>query len=106
MAKYENIMQAIFPGSLQSEELGFCFLEKCVHCLNILLKERVCPGGFIHIFFQEEKTTRCFRLEVLMSCVTLGRLFCLVGFGFSFVCLALVFKGSVHACSCSFPYFS
>lgn len=82
MAKYENIMQTIFPGSLQSEELGFCFLEKSEHCLNILLKEGVCPGGFIHICFQEEKTTRCFRHEVLMSSVNLGRLFCLVGFVF------------------------
>lgn len=55
MAKYEIIMQASLPGSLQSEEFGFCFLEKCEHCLNTLLKEGVSPGGFIHIFFRKRK---------------------------------------------------
>lgn len=106
MAKYKNIMQASLPGSLQSEELGFCFLEKGEHCLNILLKEGVSPGGFIHIFFQEEKTTRCFRHEMLLSSANLGVLFWLVGFGFFFVCLALIFKGSVRSHTCSLSYFS
>lgn len=86
MAKYKNIMQATLPGSFQSEELGLCFLEKGEHCLNILSKEGVSPGGFIHIFFQEEKTTRCLRHEMLLSSANLGVLFWLVGFVF-FLCL-------------------
>lgn len=77
-------MHASLPGSLQSEELGFCFLENCEHCLNILLKEGVFPGGFIHVFFQEEKTTRCFRHEMLLPSVNLGVLFCSVGFDLCF----------------------
>lgn len=103
MAKYEIIMQASLPGSLQSEEFGFSFLEKCEHCLNTLLKEGVSPGGFIHIFFQEEKTTRCFKHEMLLSSVNLGVLGFLVDF---YLCLALVFKSSVHARTCSLSYFS
>lgn len=48
-------MRAVLPGSLQSEQSGFCFLEKCEHCLTIYLKEEVSSGGFIQFAFRKRK---------------------------------------------------
>lgn len=104
MAKYENIIEASLLGSLQSEEFGFCFLKKCEHCLNILLKEGVSPGGFIRIFLWRKPEGVS---DMKRFCHLLIWGFCLgwLVFGF-FLWLALVFKGSVHAHTCSLSYFS